>query len=79
MYLVGSHMIGLQTLQSRADEVFFPALYGQELDHALSFEKRIYSVTAGDVKKAALKYLDPENYTYVVVEGGTRETDAGTR
>ncbi len=79
MYLVGSHMIGLQTLQSRADEVFFPALYSEELDHALSFEKRIYSVTAADVKEAALKYLDPDNYTYVVVEGGTRETEAETR
>ena len=79
-YLVGSHMIGLQTLQSRGDEVFFPALYGQDLDHALSFEKRIQSVTAWQVKEAALKFLDPENFTLAVVEGGEREEpDAETR
>ncbi len=79
-YLVGSHMIGLQTLQSRGDEVFFPALYGQDLDHALSIEKRIQSVTAWQVKEAALKFLDPENFTLAVVEGGVREEpDAETR
>ncbi len=72
-YLVGSHMIGLQTLHSRGDEVFFPALYGQDLDLALSFEKRIRSVTAWQVKEAALKFLDPENYTLAVIEGGVRE------
>jgi zinc protease len=72
-YLVGSHMIGLQTLQSRGDEVFFPALYGQDLDHALSFERRIQSVTPWQVREAAKKYLDPENYTLAVVEGGGRE------
>lgn len=72
-YLVGSHMIGLQTLRSRGDEVFFPALYGQDLDHALSFESRIQSVTAWQVREAALQYLDSENYTLVVVEGGERE------
>ena len=77
---MGSHMIGLQTLQSRGDEVFFPALYGQDLDHALSFEKRIQSVTAWQVKEAALKFLDPGNYTLAVVEGGVREgTDTETR
>jgi len=79
-YLVGSHMIGLQTLRSRGDEVFFPALYGQDLDHALSLERRIQSVTTWQVKEAALQYLDPENYTLVVVEGGGRgEADAETR
>ena len=71
-YLVGSHMIGLQTLQSRGDEVFFPTLYGQDLDHALSFEGRIQSVTPWQVREAALEYLDPENYTLVVVEGRVR-------
>jgi zinc protease len=79
MFLVGSHMIRLQTLQSRADEVFFPALYGQDLDHALAFDKRIRSVTAWQVRQAALKYLDPENYTIAVVQGGGRgEHDAET-
>jgi len=77
-YLVGSHMIGLQTLQSRADEVFFPALYGENLDHALAFEKRIESVTALQVRQAALKYLDPENYILAVVAGGHRE-ESGAR
>ncbi len=72
-YLVGSHMIGLQTLRSRGDEVFFPALYGQDLDHALSFERRIQAVTAWQAREAARKYLDPENYTLVVVEGKGRE------
>jgi len=76
-YLVGSHMIGMQTLQSRADEVFFPALYGQDLDQELAFENRIQSITAQQVRQAAIEYLDPENYILAVVEGGKREgTDA---
>ena len=78
-YLVGSHMIGLQTLQSRVDEVFFPALYGQDLDHALAFENRIQSITARQVRDAASKYLDPENYILAVVEGGKRGEDAQTQ
>ncbi|UCG38949.1 MAG: insulinase family protein, partial [bacterium] len=72
-YMVGSHMIGLQTLQSRADEVFFPALYGQGLDRALAFRKRIQSVTADQVRAAARRYLDPDRYTLAVVEGGDRQ------
>jgi zinc protease len=72
-YLVGSHKIGLQTMQSKADEVFFPALYGQDLDLALSFKRRIESVTAQQIREAAVKYLDPENYTLAVIEGGRDE------
>lgn len=72
-YLIGNHMIGLQTLLSRADEVFFPVLYGQDLEKALAYGDRIRSVTAKQVQAAARKYLDPENYTLAVVEGGERE------
>jgi zinc protease len=72
-YLIGSRMISLQTLQARADEVFFPALYGQDLQRELAFRSRLHSVTTDQVKKAAQKYLDPENYVLAVVEGGGRE------
>ncbi|MDF1535390.1 MAG: pitrilysin family protein [bacterium] len=72
-YLVGNHMIELQTLQSRADELFFPVLYGQELEKALAFENRILSVTAEQVQAAAVRYLDPDNYTLAVVQGGERK------
>ncbi len=68
-YLIGSHKIGLQDLSSRVDEVFFPMLYGVDLDHALNYATRIRSVTAEDVQNAARKYLDPENYTIAVVRG----------
>jgi len=74
-YLIGSHMIGLQSLSSRADEVFFPALYGQNLEDSLRFARRIQSVTAEQVQEAARKYLDPENYTVAVVAGGERSTE----
>jgi zinc protease len=74
-YLIGNHMIGLQTLLSRSDEVFFPVLYDQDLERALSYGNRVRSVTAGQVQAAALKYLDPDNYTLVVVEGGERGKD----
>jgi zinc protease len=72
-YLVGSHMIGLQTLLSRADELLFPVLYGQDLERALAYGNRIRSVTAAQVQAAARKYLDPESYTLAVVEGGKRK------
>ncbi len=72
-YLIGNHMIGLQTLLSRADELLFPVLYGQDLERALAYGNRVRSVTAGQVQAAAVKYLDPENYTLAVVEGGKRE------
>ena len=71
-YLIGSHMIGLQDLSSRADEVFFPELYGQDLEDSLRFAWRIRSVTAAQVQEAARKYLDPENYTIAVIAGGER-------
>ena len=72
MYLVGNKTIGLQTLQSRADEVFFPVLYGQDLQRALTFADRIRSISAEEVLEVALKYLDPEKFTLAVVEGASR-------
>ncbi|UCF30193.1 MAG: insulinase family protein, partial [bacterium] len=68
-YLIGSHMIGLQDLGSRADEVFFPVLYGQDLEDAMRYSERIRAVTASQVQEMARKYLDPENYTLAVVAG----------
>ncbi len=80
-YLVGYRNIRLQTLQSRADELFFPALYGQDLEHELAFRERLLSVTPDQVREAARRYLDPENYVLAVLEGGERvpdESGAGT-
>jgi zinc protease len=74
-YLVGSHLIGLQDLSSRVDEVFFPALYGIDLDKALRYPERIRSVTAEQVQNAAQKYLDPENYTIAIVRGSRSEKE----
>jgi zinc protease len=71
-YLIGSRVIGLQTLQARADEVFFPELYGQDLQRELAFRRRLLSVTTDQVREAALKYLDPDNYVLAVIEGGGR-------
>lgn len=68
-YLVGSHMIGLQDLGSRADEVFFPVLYGQDLQDALQYANRVRAITAAQVQEAARKYLDEENYTVAIVVG----------
>lgn len=76
-YLIGSHKIGLQDLSSRVDEVFFPMLYGVDLDWALDYANRIRVVTARDVQRVAGKFLDPESYTIAVVRG-SRE-DAGTK
>ena len=72
-YLIGNRQIGLQTLQSRADELFFPELYGRDLERDLDYENRILSVTPRQVRDVALRYLDPENYVLAVVEGGGRE------
>jgi len=72
-YLIGSRIISLQTLQARADEVFFPALYGQDLQRELAFRSRLLSVTSQQIRDAAVKYFDPDNYFLAVVEGGGRE------
>jgi zinc protease len=74
-YLIGSHMIGLQDLSSRGDEVFFPVLYGQDLESALRFARRIQSVTAHQIQEAARNYLDPENYTLAVVAGARADAE----
>ena len=74
-YLVGSHLIGLQDLSSRVDEIFFPALYGVDLDKALRYPERIRSVTAEQVQNVAQKYLDPENYTIAIVRGSRSEKE----
>jgi zinc protease len=71
-YLIGSRVIGLQTLQARADEVFFPELYGQDLQSELAFRRRLLSVTPDQVREAALKYLDTDSYVLAVIEGGGR-------
>jgi zinc protease len=72
-YLTGSHTIGLQTMGSRAEEPFFPVLYGQDLEESLAYTRRINSVTAAQVKEAANRWLDTRNYTLVVVEGNRDE------
>jgi zinc protease len=72
-YLIGSRLISLQTLQSRVDEVFFPELYGQDVESELAFRKRLLSITPEQVRNVARKYLDLENYVLAVVEGGERE------
>jgi len=69
MYLIGSHTIRLQTVNSRADEVFFPVLYGQDLEKALLYSRRINSVTVEQIQEAARKYFDLENYTVAIIQG----------
>jgi zinc protease len=71
MYLIGRHTIGLQTVNSRADEVFFPVLYGQDLEEALLYSRRINAVTVEQIQEAARKYFDLENYTVAIIEGST--------
>ncbi len=67
-------MIELQDLGSRNDEVFFPVLYGEDLERALHYPERIRSVTPRQIQEAARKYLDPGKYTLVVLAGGASVT-----
>ncbi|NOY86063.1 MAG: insulinase family protein [Deltaproteobacteria bacterium] len=73
-YLIGSKMIELQDLGSRNDEVFFPVLYGEDLERALHYPERIRSVTPRQIQEAARRYLDPGKYTLVVLAGGASVT-----
>jgi zinc protease len=67
-YLAGGSAIGLQTAGARADQVFFAALYGQDLPRALAYPEKVAAVTASQVRAAALRYLDPDRYALAVVE-----------
>ncbi len=68
-YLAGGFDIGSQTAGARADQVFFAALYGQELPRALAYPEKVAAVTASQVREAALRHLDPLRYALAVVEG----------
>ena len=72
-HLLGTHEIGLQTNSSLAESMAFHELYGLGYDENDRFAGQIESVTAADIRRVAVEYLNPDIRTVAVV--GPAEDD----
>ncbi len=76
-YLTGSFPLRLDTQAKLAGFLAQVEFYGLGNDYADTYASRIMAVTKEDVQRVANKYLNPDNYTLVVVgnlkEAGFRE------
>ncbi|MCS7190499.1 MAG: insulinase family protein [Fimbriimonadales bacterium] len=73
-YLIGRHMISRLTLGSLTDLYKQTILYGLPLDYWRRYPEMLASLTAGEAQQAAAQYLNPEQFTTVVVGDPTLGT-----
>lgn len=66
-YLTGSFVFNFDTNGEIARFLLDAELYGLGFDYIAQYPRRIRGVTVEDVARVAKRYLDPENYTLVVV------------
>jgi zinc protease len=66
-YLLGNLRIGLQTNGSQAMQMTLDELYGLGYDYREKYIEEIEAVTPEDIKRAAGKIIDPENFVSVTV------------
>lgn len=66
-YLTGAFSISLSTQGGIADEILQTRLLGLDADYLKNYRARIEAVTAGDVQRAARKYILTDRPTIVVV------------
>ena len=67
--LVGNHRIALQTNSALAYQTALDELYGLGCDHYKEFDKAINSITNQDILDVSRKYLKPDAFTLVIIEG----------
>jgi zinc protease len=66
-YLTGSFVFAFETSSQIARFLVHAEVYGLGFDYVEKYPEYIKSVSIEDVSRVARKYLDPENYTLVVV------------
>jgi len=67
--LIGNHRIALQTNSALAYQAALDELYGLGHDNYKEFDNTINSITSQDVLDVSRKYLKPNAFTLVVIEG----------
>jgi len=71
--LIGLHRIGLQRNQDVIMRATLDELYGLGFNNFREYEDKIRSVTKESVLQIARKYLDPNTYVLLIVEGTEQE------
>ena len=66
-YLTGNYVFDFETNDQLATYFFKSSFYGLGDDYIARYPGLIKSVTVADVQRVAGKYLDPDNYSLVVV------------
>jgi len=67
--LIGNQRISLQTNNSLAHHTSLDEVYGLGYNHYKEYSDTINSITVEDTVRVARKYLTPNTYTLVVIEG----------
>ncbi|MCX5715896.1 MAG: pitrilysin family protein [Candidatus Omnitrophica bacterium] len=67
--LIGLHKMGLQTIQDISMQAGLDELYGLGYDNTLKFEEMVTAVTKDTVLRTAQKYLKPDSYVLLTIEG----------
>ncbi len=66
-YLTGSFVFEFETNAEIARFLLDAELYQLGFDYIVTYPQKIRSVRVGDIQRVARRYLDPKNYTVVVV------------
>jgi zinc protease len=64
-YSTGVLPLQLETNEGVAGQIVNMLRYKRPLDHLLTYAERINAVTVADIRAAARKWLDPDNFVLV--------------
>ena len=67
--LIGEYAIGMQSFAAQSGELAAGAIYGWNLDEPRRYLERVRNVTAADIQRVALAFLDPARAVAGVVRG----------
>jgi zinc protease len=68
-YLIGSYALRTDTSSKVAVLIASLEELGLGLDYPERYRERIAAVTAADVRRVAVRFLDPDTYSTVIVTG----------
>lgn len=67
--LIGNYRIALQTNASLARHTALDELYGLGYDNYLNYDEIINSITNNDIVDVSKRYLKPDAFTLIIIEG----------
>ncbi len=73
--LIGEYAIGMQSFGAQSGELAAGAIYGWQLDEPRRYLERVRTVTAADIQRVSLQYLDPARAVAGVVRGTASPTE----